>query len=336
MSHPTEMTAIRIDGAGGPETLIPHRMAVPVPGPGQVLVRVEAAGVNRPDVAQRQGVYPVPPGASPIPGLEVAGTVAAHGPGVQAPPLGTRVAALVAGGGYAEYCLAEVGCLLEVPEGVPTDLAGALPETVFTVVFNVLMRAGLTAGETLLVHGGASGIGTTAIQLAKAKGAQVIVTAGSPDKCAACLELGADHAIDYRAETFEDRVLELTGGRGADVIVDMIGGDYLNRNIACAAVEGRIAQIAFMQGHQPVLNLLPMLQKRVVLTGSMLRPQSRETKARIAAEVRREAWPLVASGVLAPPIDSRFALEDAAEAHRRMESGAHVGKIVLQVAERQG
>jgi putative PIG3 family NAD(P)H quinone oxidoreductase len=333
MTHPTEMTAIRIDGAGGPEKLTPHRMAVPEPGPGQVLVRVEAAGVNRPDVAQRQGIYPVPPGASEIPGLEVAGTIAALGPGVTGPAEGDRVAALVAGGGYAEYCLAEVGCLLPVPEGVPMPLAGALPETLFTVVFNVLMRAGLKDGETLLVHGGASGIGTTAIQLAKARGSQVIVTAGSPEKCAACLELGADHAIDYRAERFEERVLELTGGRGADVIVDMIGGDYLNRNIACAAVEGRIAQIAFMQGHESVINLLPMLQKRVTLTGSMLRPQSLETKARIADTLRREAWPLVASGILAPPIDSSFPLAEAAEAHRRMESGAHVGKIVLRVGE---
>lgn len=333
MTHATDMTAIEIAAPGGPEVLRPVRMPVPEPGAGQVLIRVAAAGINRPDVAQRQGLYPPPPGASPLPGLEVSGTIAALGQGVTGWAAGDRVAALVAGGGYAEYCVADAGCVLPVPPGIDMTLAGALPETVFTVWYNVFMRAGLAAGETVLIHGGSSGIGTTAIQLAKARGATVIVTAGTDAKCRACLDLGADHAINYRTAVFEDEVLAITGGAGADVIVDMVGGPYLNRNIACAAVEGRIAQISFLAGAEPTLALFPLVRKRVSLTGSMLRPQSVEAKARIAAGVREHAWPLLATGQLAPPIDSVFPLDRAAEAHARMESGAHVGKIVLQVSD---
>ncbi len=333
MTDATEMTAIQIAEPGGPEVLRPVRMPVPAPAEGQVLIRVAAAGINRPDVAQRQGLYPPPPGASPLPGLEVSGTIAALGQGVTEWAVGDRVAALVAGGGYAEYCVADAGCVLPVPPGIAMTLAGALPETVFTVWYNVFMRAGLAAGETVLIHGGSSGIGTTAIQLAKARGATVFVTAGTDAKCRACLDLGADHAINYRTATFEDEVLKITAGDGADVIVDMVGGPYLNRNIACAAVEGRIAQISFLEGAEPTLALFPLVRKRVSLTGSMLRPQSPEAKAHIADGVRDHAWPLLVTGELAPPIDSAFPLDRAAEAHARMESGAHVGKIVLRVSD---
>lgn len=326
---PTTMTGIRIRAFGGPEELVPAELPVPRPGAGELLVRVAAAGVNRPDVAQRKGIYPPPPGATDIPGLEIAGEVVAAGDGTSRFAPGARIAALVVGGGYAEYCLAREDACLPVPGGVDMVEAAALPETVFTVWFNVFERAGLKRGETLLVHGGSSGIGTTAIMLAKARGATVIATAGTADKCAACTELGADLAINYRERDFVEAVMDFTGGHGADVIADMVGGDYLNRNVAAAAVEGRIAQIAFMEGAEPTLALFPLVRKRVTLTGSLLRSREPEAKAAIARAVEAEVWPLVASGAVRPRIDATFPLRQAADAHARMEGGGHIGKIVL-------
>jgi NADPH2:quinone reductase len=334
MTLPRTMSAIEIAEFGGPEVLRPVERPVPTPGPGEVLVRVAAAGVNRPDLAQRQGVYPPPPGASDIPGLEIAGEIVALGEGVTGPAPGDRVAALVTGGGYAEYCPAPVETLLPVPEDVPLAQAGALPETVFTVWHNLFERGGLKAGETALIHGGASGIGTTAIQMAKARGARVIVTAGSDEKCAACLKLGADHAIDYRTAVFEEAVQEITEGRGADVILDMVGGDYLNRNVRAAAVEGRIVQIAFMSGAEPTLALFPFVAKRITLTGSLLRSRPLPEKAAMAEAIRREVWQLVADGRLRPVMDATYPLAEAAAAHARLEAGGHVGKILLEVAAR--
>lgn len=325
---PDTMTAIAIRAFGGPEELMPVEMPVPRPGPGELLVRVAAAGVNRPDVAQRQGVYPPPPGATEIPGLEIAGEVVATGEGATRFAPGDGVAALVIGGGYAQYCIAREDSTLPLP-GMDTTSAAALPETVFTVWFNVFQRAGLARGETLLIHGGASGIGTTAIMLAKARGARVIATAGSAHKCDACLALGADLAINYREEDFVEAVMVFTGGHGADVIADMVGGSYLDRNVAAAATEGRIAQIAFMEGAQPTLSLFPLVRKRVTLTGSLLRSREPEAKAAIARAVEAEVWPLVRSGAVKPLIDSTFPLAEAAAAHARMETGAHIGKIVL-------
>lgn len=328
-SVPTSMTVIRIDGFGGPERLVARSEPVPRPGEGQVLIRVHAAGVNRPDVAQRQGIYPPPPGATEIPGLEVAGEVVAAGPGTARFGIGDRVTALVVGGGYADYCVADEGSTLPVPDGLDMAEAAALPETVFTVWHNVFERAGLKAGETLLVHGGTSGIGTTAIMMAAAFGATAIATAGSAEKCAACIGLGAAHAINYREADFVAAVKEATGGRGADVILDMVGGAYLNRNVDAAAVEGRIAQIAFLEGAEPTLALFPLLRKRVTLTGSLLRSRPPQDKAAMARAIEEKVWPHVASGRIRPAIDSRFALADAAAAHARMESGGHIGKIVL-------
>lgn len=323
------MTVIRIDGFGPPDRLVARSEPVPRPGPGQVLVRVHAAGVNRPDVAQRQGVYPPPPGATEIPGLEIAGEVVETGPDTTRYRVGDRVASLVVGGGYAQYCVADEGSTLPVPEGLDMALAATLPETLFTVWHNVFERAGLKAGETLLVHGGSSGIGTTAIMMATALGATVIATAGSAEKCAACTSLGASTAINYRETDFVEAVMAATGGRGADVILDMVGGDYLNRNVAAAAVEGRIAQIAFLEGAEPTIALFPLLRKRVTLTGSLLRSRPPQDKAAMARAIESQAWPHVASGAIRPVIDSRFALQDAAAAHARMESGDHIGKIVL-------
>lgn len=326
------MRVIEIRGAGGPEVLLPGERPVPEPGPGEVLLAVEAAGVNRPDVAQRQGIYPPPPGASDIPGLEVAGEVVALGPGVRRWRIGDRLAALVTGGGYAEFCTAHEDIALPVPEGLGMVEAAALPETVFTVWHNVFERGRLAAGETLLVHGGSSGIGTTAIQLARARGARVIATAGSAEKCAACLRLGADRAVNYRTEDFVAATAEATGGRGADVILDMVGGPYLARNLEAAAVEGRIVQIATLGGGRPEIPLFTLMRKRLTLTGSTLRPRSTADKAAMARAIAAEVWPLVAAGRIRPVIDSVLPLEAAAEAHRRMESSAHVGKIVLTTA----
>ena len=331
-SIPARMTAIGISEPGGPEVLVPVERDVPEPGPGEVLVAVEAAGVNRPDVMQRQGLYPPPPGASDIPGLEIAGTVAALGDRVDEPAVGSRVCALVSGGGYAEYCTAPAPLCLPVPAGLDAAEAAALPETLFTVWTNVFDRARLAEGESILVHGGTSGIGTTAIQLAKAFGATVYVTAGSKSKCDACLALGAGAAINYRDEDFVERIGTLTAGRGVDVVLDMIAGDYLARNLKCLAVEGRLVIIAVQRGPKvEQLNVLPIMLRRLTVTGSTLRPRSVEQKAAIAHALHAKVWPLLAAGTVRPVVHARFPLADAAGAHRLMESSEHVGKIVLAV-----
>ncbi len=326
---PTTMQAIEIAEAGGPEVLRITDFPVPEPGDGEVLIKVMAAGVNRPDVMQRLGLYPPPPGAPDIPGLEVAGTVAALGPNASGVQEGDAVCALVIGGGYAEYCVAPASLCLAVPEALSTVQAAAIPETFFTVWTNVFDRGRLTSGESLLVHGGSSGIGTTAIQLAKAFGSTVYVTAGSEEKCQACLELGADAAINYRDEDFVERISELTNERGVDVILDMIGGDYLPRNLKSLTVEGRIVQIALQGGPKVEMNLLPIMLKRLTLTGSTLRPRTVAQKAMIAHSLREKVWPLVESGKVRPIIHATFPLAQASEAHRMMESSQHIGKIVL-------
>jgi putative PIG3 family NAD(P)H quinone oxidoreductase len=328
---PETMTAVEISSPGGPEVLVPCKRPVPKPGAGEIVIRVEAAGVNRPDVLQRAGAYPPPPGASDLPGLECAGEVAAVGAGVSRWKAGDKVCALLPGGGYAEYALTHQDHALPVPDGMSMTEAAALPETFFTVWTNVFMRSRLKSGETLLVHGGTSGIGTTAIQLGRAFGAKVITTAGSDEKCRACEALGATRAVNYRDEDFVNAVLDATNGRGADVILDMVGGDYTNRNIKALAVEGRLCQIAFLAGSEVKLNLMPLMMKRATLTGSTLRPQSIQAKARIAKELHRKVWPLLKSGRVAPVMDQTFPLVKAAEAHRRMETSAHIGKIVLTV-----
>ena len=325
------MTAIEIAGPGGPDVLVPAEREVPEPAPGEVLVAVEAAGVNRPDVMQRQGLYPPPPGASDIPGLEIAGTVVAQGEGVDAPAAGARVCALVTGGGYAEYCTAPAPLCLPVPGGFDAAGAAALPETFFTVWTNVFDRARLAEGESILVHGGSSGIGTTAIQLAGAFGATVYATAGSKAKCDACLALGADAAIHYRDEDFVERIGALTGGRGVDVVLDMVAGDYVPRNLKCLATEGRLVIIAVQRGPKiGEFNVLPIMLKRLTVTGSTLRPRTVEQKAAIARTLEAKVWPLLEAGTVKPIVHSRFPLSDAAGAHRLMESGAHVGKIILE------
>lgn len=323
------MTAIEIGTPGPPESLRPVSRPVPEVGPGEVLIRVAAAGVNRPDVLQRRGAYPPPQGVTDIPGLEAAGLVVRAAPGVAEPAVGARVCALLAGGGYAEYVSAPAVQCLPVPEALSMEEAAAVPETFFTVYYNVFMRARLRAGETLLVHGGSSGIGTTAILLAKAFGARVIVTAGSADKCAACRELGADVAIDYKREDFVARTLEATGGQGAAVILDMVGAEYLARNIAAAAVDARIAIIGTQGGAKSEIDLRSVMMKRLWIGGATLRPQSVASKGEIAAELRREVWPLFGSKPLRPVIHARFPLREAARAHALMESSAHIGKIVL-------
>jgi NADPH2:quinone reductase len=323
------MTAIEIATPGPPETLRPVSRPVPEPGTGEVLIRVAAAGVNRPDVLQRRGVYPPPAGITDIPGLEVAGEVVRVGAGVTDPAVGARVCALVAGGGYAQYVTAPAVQCLPVPAGLSMEEAAALPETFFTVYYNVFMRSRLRSGETLLAHGGSSGIGTTAILLAKAFGARVIITAASAEKCTACLALGADVAIDYQREDFVARTLEATAGRGADVILDMVGADYLARNMAAAAVNGRIAIIGTQGGHKCEIDLRGVMMKRLWVGGSTLRAQTPAAKGEIAALLRQEVWPLFESRSLRPVIHARFPLRDAARAHALMESGAHIGKIVL-------
>jgi len=323
------MTAIEITRPGPPDVLQPVRRPTPVPQAGEVLIRVAAAGVNRPDLLQREGKYAPPRGASDIPGLEVAGTVVALGSGAHGLNLGQEVCALLAGGGYGEYCAAPVPQCLPVPAGLSLVEAAALPETYFTVWHNVFERGRLRAGESILVHGGASGIGTTALQLARAFGARAFATAGSPDKCAACVALGAERAIDYRREDFVAAVLEATGGRGVDVILDMVGGDYTPRNLECLAIEGRLVQIAFLHGPKSELSLLPVLQKRLTITGSALRPRSVEEKGRIAAALEKEVWPLLARKAVRPVIQATFPLAEAGKAHETLEEGAHVGKLVL-------
>ena len=330
-SWPDTMTAIGFEAPGGPEVLVPQRRPVPQPGAGEVLIRVAAAGVNRPDVLQRQGGYAPPPGASDIPGLELCGTVVALGEGVSRHAIGDRVCALVAGGGYAEYAVAHESNVLPVPAGLSEIEAAGVPETFFTVWTNVFQRGRLASGESFLVHGGSSGIGTTAIQLAKAFGATVIATAGSAEKCRACRELGADHAIDYRQEDFVAAAKAATGGRGVDLILDMVGGDYIDRNYEAAADQGRIVQIAFLRGAKAEVNFSRLMLKRLTHTGSTLRPRTVAEKAAIAAELQEKVWPLLEAGRCKPVIHATFPLAQAAEAHRLMESSAHVGKIVLTV-----
>ena len=325
---PGTMTAVEIRESGGPEVLVPVSRPVPAPGAGEVLIKVAAAGVNRPDVLQRQGGYPPPPGASDIPGLELAGEVVALGEGAGRWALGDRVTALVAGGGYAEYCSAPAVQCLPIPEGLDLAEAAALPETFFTVWSNVFDRGGLQAGESFLVHGGSSGIGTTAIQLARAFGARVFATAGSAEKCRVCEDLGAERAINYRDEDFVEVVKTATGG-GVDVILDMVGGDYIQRDIKALAPDGRLVFIAFLGGSTAEVNFLPLMIKRLTLTGSTLRIRPIEFKAAIARELEAKVWPLIAQGQIRPVLHQRFPLAQAAQAHGLMESGTHIGKIVL-------
>jgi putative PIG3 family NAD(P)H quinone oxidoreductase len=329
------MLAIEIDGKGGPEVLKLVERPLPHPVAGEVLIRVVAAGVNRPDVMQRRGVYPPPPGASDIPGLEVAGEIETTGDGVTEWRGGDRVCALVSGGGYAEYCVAPAPQCLPIPKGMDPVAAAALPETFFTVWTNVFDRGRLQAGETALFHGGASGIGTTAIQLARERGARVLATAGSDDKCRACEELGAERCINYRTEDFVEIVKAVTDGRGVDLILDIVGGDYAPRNLAALAQDGRLVQIGLMGGTTATVDLNRLMRRRLTITGSTLRPRSVEEKGDIAAALLDQVWPLLDDGHVRPIIYRTFPLREAAEAHRLMESSEHVGKIVLVVQRLQ-
>lgn len=326
---PETMTAIEVREPGGPEVLVPGTRPVPVPGPGEVLIKVAAAGVNRPDVLQRQGGYPPPPGASDVPGLELAGEIVGLGPDAGGRQLGDRVMALVTGGGYAEYCVAPAAQCLPVPAGLSLEQAAAIPETFFTVWSNVFDRGGLVSGESFLVHGGSSGIGTVAIQLAAAFGARVFATAGTADKCRACAELGAERAINYRDEDFVAAIKEATGGKGVNVILDMVGGSYIKRNLDALAADGRLVHIAFLGGAKAEINFLPVMLKRLTITGSTLRARSVEFKAEIASKLEANVWPKIAVGEIKPVMHARFPLAQAAEAHAMMEAGDHIGKIVL-------
>jgi putative PIG3 family NAD(P)H quinone oxidoreductase len=328
---PAQMTVVAISKPGGPEVLIPEQRSVPQPGPDEILVRVQAAGVNRPDVAQRSGAYPPPPGASDLPGLEIAGEVVAVGSNAKRHKIGDKVMSLVAGGGYAEYCIAPDAQAISVPDALSIIEAGATPETLMTVWHNVFERGKLQAGETMLIHGGSSGIGTMAIQLAKAFGAKVIVTVGSQDKADACLKLGADHAINYKTQDFVAVSRDLTGGNGPNLIVDMVGGDYIEKNYDTAAMDGRIVQIAFLGGPKATVNFAKLMTKRLVHTGSTLRPRSLADKAAMVSAIEAKVMPLIRAGKVKPLIDSTFPLSGAADAHRRMETSQHVGKIVLTV-----
>lgn len=332
MGLPGEMRVVEITGPGGPEVLVPATRKVPQPGAGEILIRVRAAGVNRPDLLQRAGSYAPPAGASDLPGLEAAGEVAAVGVGVSRWKVGDAVCALLPGGGYAEYALTPADQALPVPKPLDMVEAAGLCETFFTVWTNVFERGRLAAGESFLVHGGSSGIGTTAIQLARARGARVFATAGTEAKCQACLDLGAEMAVNHREADFVAAVKEATGGRGVDVILDMVGGDYLPRDVRALAPDGRLVMIAHQKGAEVAMNFAVVMMKRLTITGSTLRPQSVEAKARIAEGLRREVWPLLDAGRIAPVIAARFPLEAAAEAHARLEAGAVTGKIVLEVA----
>jgi NADPH2:quinone reductase len=329
---PATMTAVLIKGKGGPEVLVAETVAVPAPENGQMLVKVAAAGVNRPDVLQRQGLYPAPKGHSEIPGLEIAGEIAAVGPGVSSFKPGDPVMALVNGGGYAEYCLADAASCLTVPPNLTLTEAAAIPETAFTVWHNVFERGGLKNGDWFLVHGGTSGIGVMAIQLAKAAGAHVIATAGSQEKVQAAIRLGADRAVNYKSEDFVDVVKRVTDGRGVDVILDMVGGDYIERNIKCCADDARIVNIGYQKGSKVTLDMMRVMLKRLTLTGSTLRIRSSEVKAGIAAAVAANVLPLLADSSVTTVLDRTFPLAEAASAHARMEGGEHIGKIVLVVA----
>ncbi|RED49734.1 NAD(P)H-quinone oxidoreductase [Aestuariispira insulae] len=331
MSLPDTMRVVEITEAGGPEVLKPAARPVPKPGPGQVLIQVSAAGVNRPDCLQRAGLYPPPKDASDLPGLEVAGTVAALGDGVTSLSVGEAVCALTPGGGYAEYCLTHHSHCLPLPKDYDMVQAAALPETFFTVWSNIFDRARLVAGESLLVHGGSSGIGSTAIQLAKAFGAHVIVTVGNEEKSAFCRNLGADHAINYKTENWVERVKEITGGKGVNVVFDMVAGDYIQGNIDILAVDGRYALLAFLKGPKATVNFRRVLTDRLTISGSTLRPQSDKAKGAIASSLLGSVWPLLDSGKIKPVIHATFPLEKADEAHALMESSAHMGKIMLAV-----
>ncbi len=323
------MRAVEISTPGAPEVLTAVERPDPVPAPGEVLIRVAAAGVNRPDVLQRKGAYPPPPGASDLPGLEVAGTIAALGDGVHDWRVGDRVCALLSGGGYATLCTAPAVQCLPIPGAMDFVTAAAVPETFFTVWTNVFDRGRLKAGETALVHGGSSGIGTTAIQLAAARGARVFATAGSDEKCRACEQLGAERAINYKTEDFVAVIKDVTKGRGVDLILDIVGGDYIARDLVALAVEGRLVVIGFMGGDTATLDFRRILGRRLTITGSTLRPRSAAEKGEIAAALRREVWPLLEAGTIKPVVYRTFPLDDAAAAHRLMESSEHVGKIVL-------
>jgi putative PIG3 family NAD(P)H quinone oxidoreductase len=323
------MIAIEIREPGEPEVLVPVERPLPVPSAGEVSIKVAAAGVNRPDVFQRRGRYPPPPGASDIPGLEVSGTIEAVGADVRDWHAGDAVCALLAGGGYAEYCVAPAPQCLPAPRGIDLVTAGAIPETFFTVWTNVFDRGRLKAGEAILIHGGSSGIGTTAIQLARAFGSRVFATAGSAEKCAACERLGADRAINYREADFVAAVQEATGGRGVDVVLDMVGGEYFARNLEVLAMEGRLVEIATLHGAKAEINIATIMQRRLTITGSTLRARSVAEKGRVAAAVREHVWPLFESGTVKPVVHARFPLRDAAEAHRVMEASQHIGKLLL-------
>ncbi len=325
------MIAVGFDTPGGPEVLRPEELPVPETRAGEVLIKVSHAGVNRPDVVQRQGRYPAPPGASPIPGLEVAGEVVAIGAGVEPEMLNRRVCALVPGGGYAEYCRTDARHCLPVPPSMPMDQAAALPETLFTVWHNVFQRGLARDGETILVHGGTSGIGTMAIMLAKAFEMDVIVTCGSDEKCAAAQELGADHALNYKSQDFVEEVKAITDGKGVELVLDMVAGDYVARNLACLAEDGRHVTIAVQGGMTADIPIVQVMMRRLTMTGSTLRPRSDDFKAMLASDIRDNAWELFESGDLKPVMDQTFPLAEAAAAHARMEAGEHIGKIVLAV-----
>jgi len=330
---PKTMTAVEISEPGGPEVLKPVQRPVPEPAAGEILIKVAVAGVNRPDCLQRAGAYPPPPGASDLPGLEVAGTVVSMGSKVRGFRQGDLVCALLGGGGYAEYCIAPAPQCLPVPPGLTLSQAAAIPETFFTVWTNVFERGYLAPDEILLVHGGASGIGTTAIQLAQALGSRVIATVGSNEKAEVCANLGAERVVNYHEEDFVSVVKEVTGERGVDVILDMVGGDYTPRNIACLAPDGRLVQIAFLRGSKSEIDLNPVMRKRLTVTGSTLRPRSVEQKGAIARALHENVWPLLEDGKVAPVIDSVFPLTEAAQAHALMESNANIGKIMLRVEQ---
>jgi len=328
MTLSSSMLAMEISAAGGPDVLKPVSLPVPVPGHGQIILRLAYAGVNRPDALQRAGSYAPPPSASPLPGLEGAGTVVAMGPGVTRWQIGDKVCALLPGGGYAEYVACNESHALPIPEGLPLREAACLPETCFTVWSNIVMRGGLKAGERFLVHGGSSGIGTTAIQIARALGARVFATAGSDDKCRACEDLGAERCFNYKSDDFVEEAKKLGG---FDLILDMVGGPYLPRNVRALADDGRLVQIAFLQGAKVELNFAEMMMRRLTLTGSTLRPQSDQAKARIAAAVEANVWPMIAKGAFRVVIDSEYPLTEAPAAHWRLESSGHIGKIVMKV-----
>ncbi len=333
MKLPTTMRVVEISKPGESEVLVMATRPVAMPGPDEILIRIAAAGVNRPDVLQRKGAYAPPPGASDLPGLEAAGEVVALGETVTRWKLGDQVCALLPGGGYAEYAVTHQDHALPVPKGLTLVQAAALPETFFTVWTNVFMRGRLKAGETFLVHGGTSGIGTTAIQLASVMGARVFTTAGSDKKCAICRDLGAELAINYRENDYLEAIRNVTNGKGVDLILDMVGGSYINRNIDALAMDGRLVFISFLDGPKAEVNFAQVMMKRLTITGSTLRPQSVQAKAMIAEALRARVWPLIAAGRIGPVMDRVFPLDQAADAHRRIEDAGHVGKIVLEISK---